>query len=128
MHVTRSGSSFADTVARLVRANEARQLRVFARFDHAAGAREAGLELEPEEVLVFGDPRAGPPLMRRDRRVGIELPLRILVWQAGDDVLLGYRDPHELADAYDVGEEAATLDRMAGLLGALAAEAAGGAA
>jgi hypothetical protein len=49
----------------------------------------------------------------------------MLVWQAGDEVLLGYRDPHELAAAYDVGGEAETLDRMAGLLGALAAEASG---
>jgi uncharacterized protein (DUF302 family) len=126
MHVTRSLAGYAETTARLLRAIEGRRLTVFARFDHAAGAREAGLDLEPEEVVVFGDPRAGTLLMQHDRRVGVELPLRMLVWQDGDEVMLGYRDPRDLADAYDVGEESETLDRMSGLLGALAAEAAGG--
>jgi uncharacterized protein (DUF302 family) len=128
MEITRSTAGYAETTARLVRAIEGRRLAVFARLDHAAGAREAGLELEPEEVVVFGDPRAGTPLMQRDRRVGIELPLRMLVWQDGDEVMLGYRDPRELADVYDLGPERETLDRMFGLLGALAADAAGTAA
>jgi uncharacterized protein (DUF302 family) len=125
MQVTRSGAGHAETTARLVRAIEGRNLTVFARFDHAAGARAAGLELEPEEVVVFGDPRAGTPLMQRDPRIGIELPLRMLVWQDGGEVLVGYRDPRELVDSYQVGAAAETLDRMAALLGALATEAAG---
>lgn len=125
MHVTRSGAGYAETTARLVRAIEGRQLTVFARFDHAAGARAAGLELDPEEVVVFGDPRAGTPLMQRDPRVGIELPLRILVWQDGGVVLLGYRDPRELSASYEVGSAGEVLERMAGLLDALVTEAAG---
>jgi uncharacterized protein (DUF302 family) len=124
--VKRSTSSYQETVARLVGAIEGRGLTVFARIDHAAAAREAGLELADEEVVLFGNPRAGTPLMQSDPRVGIELPLRILAWADADGVLLGYRDPHELSDAYELGEDArATLDQMATLLGKIVDEAAG---
>jgi uncharacterized protein (DUF302 family) len=122
--VKRSASGYVETVGLLVEAIERRGLTVFARIDHAAGAREAGLELADEEVVMFGSPRSGTPLMQSDARVGIELPLRILIWRAGEDVLLAYRDPRELSEAYDVGEHQATLEQMATLLEQLVAEAA----
>jgi uncharacterized protein (DUF302 family) len=122
--VKRSASGYVETVGLLVAAVGRRGLTVFARIDHAAGAREVGLELADEEVVVFGSPRSGTPLMQSDRRVGIELPLRILIWRDGEDVLLGYRDPRELSDAYDVGEHQPTLEQMATLLEQLVAEAA----
>jgi uncharacterized protein (DUF302 family) len=99
---------------------------VFARIDHAGAAREAGLELADEQVVVFGNPRAGTPLMQSDPRIGVELPLRILVWADADGAMLGYRDPRELGGAYDVAaEQQPILEQMAGLLGELADEAAG---
>jgi uncharacterized protein (DUF302 family) len=123
---TQSAAGFADTVSGLITAIEKRGLTVFARIDHAAGAREAGLELEDEQVVLFGNPRSGTPLMQDDRRIGIELPLRILVWREGDDVRVGYNDPRGLAGPYDVQPHQATLDQMASLLEAVAGEAAGG--
>lgn len=123
MVVERSERDHAETVAALIGAIERRGLTVFARFDHAAGAREAGLELAEEEVVVFGNPRAGTPLMQSDARVGIELPLRILVWREADGVRLGYGDPRELARAYDLAGQAAILEQMAKLLQELASEA-----
>ncbi len=125
MNVTRSASGHAATVARLLAAIERRSLTVFARIDHAAAARDAGLELPDEQVIVFGSPRAGTPLMQSDARVGIELPLRILVWSDDAGTSLGYRDPHELAGAYELADHTQALDQMAGLLAALVAEAAG---
>jgi uncharacterized protein (DUF302 family) len=122
--VTRSSSAHGETVARLLEAIERRGLKVFARIDHAAAARDAGLELAEEEVVVFGSPQAGTPLMRSDPRIGIELPLRILVWKQGDDVLVGHHDPRTLTSGYEVAEHASTLERMANLLDELAAEAA----
>ena len=116
MTVKRSASAYADTVSRLLEAIEERNLTVFARIDHAAGARAAGLELASEEVVVFGNPRAGTPLMQSDPRVGIELPLRILAWEDEQGALLGYRDPRELARDYDVGENRDALDAMASRL------------
>src|SRR3977135_2442598 len=124
--VKRSAFGYGETVSRVIDAIEGRGLTVFARIDHAAAAREAGLELADEQVVLFGNPRAGTPLMQGDPRIGVELPLRILVWADADGVLLGYRDPRELAGPYAIAaEHQAILDQMATLLGALADEAAG---
>lgn len=122
--VKRSASSHPDTVASLLASIQRRGLTVFARIDHAAAAREAGLELAEEEVVLFGSPRAGTPLMLSDRKIGIELPLRILVWRDGADVMLVYSDPRDLSDEYDVAEYGSTLEQMAKLLGELTREAA----
>jgi uncharacterized protein (DUF302 family) len=125
MIVKRSTLSHAETVAALMAALERRGLTLFARVDHAAAAREVGLELADEEVVLFGNPRGGTPLMQEDRRIGIELPMRILVWREAEDVLLAYRDPHELSGTYSVAGHASTLAQMATLLDELATEAAG---
>jgi uncharacterized protein (DUF302 family) len=107
----RSASGYRDTVARLSEAIERRGLTVFGRIDHAAAARDLDLELADE-------------LMRSDPRIGIELPLRILVWADAEGVLLGYRDPRELAGDYDVARYESTLEQMATLLAELSDEAA----
>jgi uncharacterized protein (DUF302 family) len=123
--VERSDSGYRETVGRLAEAIERRGLTVFGRIDHAAAAREVGLELADEEVVVFGSPRAGTPLMQSDPRIGVELPLRMVVWADAEGVLLGYRDPRALAAGYDVAEHEGTLEQMAALLAELAREAAG---
>ena len=125
MVTVRSAYDFAATLAGLRDALSRGGLTVFAEIDHAAGAREAGMELPDETVIVFGNPRAGTPLMRDDPRVGIELPLRMLVWDSGDGTQLGYRDPRDLADSYHVDGHAQRLAAMASLLESLATEVAG---
>jgi uncharacterized protein (DUF302 family) len=120
--VTSSPYDHAETVSRLIAAVERRGMTVFARIDHAAAAREAGLDLADEQVILFGNPRAGTPLMQSDPRIGIELPLRVLVWDSGEGVVLGYNDPRELAGLYDVGAHVATLDMMSAFLAELQAE------
>jgi uncharacterized protein (DUF302 family) len=120
----RSASGYAETTRALVDAIERRGLTVFDRIDHAAAAREVGMELADEEVVLFGNPRSGTPLMQADPRIGIELPLRMLVWREGEEVLLGYGDPRELSGTYDVGSAQSTLEQMARLLDELASEAA----
>jgi uncharacterized protein (DUF302 family) len=119
--LTRSTSGYAETTKRLLEAIASRGLVVFARIDHAAAAREAGLELPAEEVVTFGNPRAGTPLMQSDPRIGLELPLRMLIWEDADGTLLGYNDPRELAARYDVDPHRATLEMMSGVLAELAA-------
>jgi uncharacterized protein (DUF302 family) len=122
--VTRSSSGYAATAERLIEAIDDRGLTVFARIDHAAAAREAGMELAAEEVVLFGNPRAGTPLMQTDPRVGVELPLRILIWEDAEGAMLGHRDPRELAREYDLRPHHETLERMAALLDELVASAA----
>jgi uncharacterized protein (DUF302 family) len=114
--VKRSVSSYSDTMEALLAAIERRGLRLFARIDHAAAAHDVGLELEEEEVVLFGNPSGGTPLMQSDRSVGIELPLRILVWREGEQTLLGHGDPRDLSDAYALSEHTAVLEQTASLL------------
>jgi uncharacterized protein (DUF302 family) len=125
MIVTPSLHSYAQTRQRLLAAISDRSLTVFAEIDHAAAARDVGLELSGEAVVVFGNPRAGTPLMQSNPRVGIDLPLRVLIWDDGESTKLGFHDPRELASRYDVGQHKELLDKMADLLAALVAEAAG---
>jgi uncharacterized protein (DUF302 family) len=123
--VVPSSLAHADAVARLIDAVEQHGLALLARVDHAAGARAVGLELASEEVLFFGNAAAGTPLMQSDPRVGIELPLRMLVWQGPDGTRLAYHDPRDLSHSYDLSGGAETLEKMNALLGQLAAAAAG---
>jgi uncharacterized protein (DUF302 family) len=123
MVIKRSASSYEQTAKRLIDAIERRGVTVFAQIDHAAGARGVGLELADEQVVIFGNPQGGTPLMQSDPRIGIELPLRMLLWREGHDVLVGYQDPRELSDTFDIGEHQATLEQMTGLLEQLGDEA-----
>jgi uncharacterized protein (DUF302 family) len=123
--VSSSRFDYAETVARLLEALARHQLTVFAQIDHAGAARQAGLELADEQVVVFGNPKAGTGLMRSDPRIGIELPLRILVWDGGEGIRLGYDDPRELAERYAVGEQRTTLEAMSALLAELVEQTAG---
>jgi uncharacterized protein (DUF302 family) len=122
LHVVQSPYSVAVAIDRLVAKLEHRGTTVFARVDHAGGARGVGLELPDEELLIFGDPRAGTALMLADPQVGYELPLRVLAWEAEGSTLVGYRPPDELAERYDVRERAEVLERMAGVLEELVAQ------
>jgi uncharacterized protein (DUF302 family) len=114
----------AATVERLIAELERRDIQVFARVDHAGGARAVGMELADEQVVIFGDPRAGTPLMQSDPAIGYELPLRLLVWDAGGHTKIGYRPPTQLADGYGVGDGTEILAKMQGLLEQLVATAA----
>jgi uncharacterized protein (DUF302 family) len=75
-----------------------RGLTVFARIDHAAGAAKIGKTLAPTELLIFGNPQGGTPLMECSQTAGIDLPLKVLVWEdAAKQVWVGYNDPSYLA-------------------------------
>jgi uncharacterized protein (DUF302 family) len=124
MRIVKSSFAHRDTLTRLLDAIARRGLTVFAQFDHAGAAREVGMEMPNEVVVAFGNPRAGTPLMQEDPRIGIELPLRILVWDDGDVTNVGFNDPRGLSDLYDVAAHAAALEAMSSLLDQLAHEAA----
>ena len=80
-------------------------MQVFIRIDHAAGAAQAGMELGPTELILFGNVRAGTPLMQMGRAVGLDLPLKALVWQdAAGKTWLTYLPPAELASRNGLGE------------------------
>jgi uncharacterized protein (DUF302 family) len=75
-----------------------RGLTVFARIDHAAGAAKIGKALRPTELIIFGSPQAGTPFMECAQTVGIDLPLKVLMWEdASAQAWIGYNDPSYLA-------------------------------
>ena len=111
-----------DTINRLEAAVKARGMTVFARIDHAAGASAVGLSLQPTEVLIFGNARGGTPLMQSVQTIGIDLPLKALVWQVGSgDTWLSYNDPAWLANRHGLsGETATAIGMMTAALDAVA--------
>ena len=116
----------AETADRLAAAVTARGMVVLARIDHAAAAEKAGMTLRPTEVLIFGNPRAGTPLMQKAQTMGIDLPLKALVWQdASGKTWLATNDPKWLASRHGIlaGSEQA-LDAMTAALAGVAREAA----
>jgi uncharacterized protein (DUF302 family) len=122
-------SAFAPkaTADRLATEVEAKGMTVFARIDHAAAAAAVGLALRPTELLIFGNARGGTPLMQADQAIGIDLPLRAVVYEdAAGKTWLAYNDPHWLAQRHGLGAAvAAPVDAMAAALPALAAAATG---
>jgi len=101
----RSPLGVAQTMDRLVAVAEKSGMTIFARIDHAAGAEKVGLELRPTQVLVFGNPKGGTPLMQCAQTAGIDLPLKALVWQdAQGQVWVGYNDLAYLARRHDAGD------------------------
>ena len=95
----KSTHAFAETLSRLEANLTNNGQTIFARFDHAANAKGAGLELRPTTVIVFGNPKGGTPLMQAQQLMGIELPMKFLVAEdASGVVTVSYNDPKWLAE------------------------------
>jgi uncharacterized protein (DUF302 family) len=118
----RSNFGPKETSDRLKAELHTRGLTLFAVIDHAAGAADAGLTLRPTEVLLFGNAKGGTPLMQGAQTIGIDLPLKALVWQdAAGDTWLSYNDLAWLAQRHGIAEQTRPVTvSMQALLGALA--------
>ena len=103
-----------ETIDRLVDSVTRAGLRVFARIDHAAGAREIGAPLRPTELLIFGHPKGGTPLMQDRQLAGIDLPIKALAWEDEQGkVWLSYNDAQWLAERHGLGD--ASRDAVAAI-------------
>ena len=121
-----SAHGATETVERLTALLARKGIELFAHIDHAAAARKVGLTLRPTQVLIFGNPQAGTPLMQGRQTMGLDLPLRVLVWEDGEGkVWLTYRRVEDLARYHHVTglDEAvkALDDGLAGLARAVTA-------
>jgi uncharacterized protein (DUF302 family) len=102
----------ADTMNRLEATVRAKGMTVFAHVDHAAGAAAVGMTLRPTDLLIFGNARGGTPLMQLDQTIGIDLPLKALVWQdASGKTWLSYNDPSWMAKRHELGSEVEATDK-----------------
>jgi len=123
----RSSFGSKETMERLEAEVKAKGLTVFAHIDHAAGASAAGLPLRPTDLLIFGNARGGTPLMRAAQTIGIDLPLKALVWQdEAGGTFLSYNDPAWLATRHGLGNDVQpAVDVLSSALHALARAATG---
>jgi uncharacterized protein (DUF302 family) len=113
------------TMDRLDAEIRAKGLNVFARIDYAAGAAEVGLTLAPTVLIIFGNARGGTPLMQSVQTVGIDLPLKILVWQdSADKTWLSYNEASRLARRHNVTGAEPVVNSLDALLTAIAKKAA----
>jgi len=112
----------AETMKRLEAAVTSKGMTVFAHVDHAAGAAAVGMSLRPTDLLVFGNAKGGTPLMQSVQTLGIDLPLKVLVWQdASGATWLSYNDPVWLVKRHAGGGEVEAMARtMSAALGAFA--------
>jgi uncharacterized protein (DUF302 family) len=121
----RSSYGPEETMNRFEAEVQAKGMAVFAHIDHAAGAAAAGLSLRPTDLLIFGNAKGGTPLMQAIQSIGIDLPLKALVWQdASGTTWLSYNDPVWLAQRHGLDDGAkATVNAMAQALHAIASKA-----
>jgi uncharacterized protein (DUF302 family) len=123
--VTRTSPySVSETVDRLQAAVEGAGAKVFVRVDHAAGANSVDAELRPTVMLMFGNPKLGTPAMQLSQSSGLDLPLRVVVYETeAGDVVLAYHPPSDLASDHGIPADAEVLAKMTGALEALTGKA-----
>ncbi len=120
-------SSFGpkETMDRLENEVSSNGMNVFARIDHAAGAAKVGLTLPPTELIIFGSARGGTPLMQSVQTIGIDLPLKALVWEdAAGKTWISYNEPKWIVQRHDVANAQPIVTKMADLFRAISTKAA----
>jgi uncharacterized protein (DUF302 family) len=120
MQIRPSPYPVADTLDRLEAVLQAKGVKVFARVDHSAEAQAAGLALPPTQLLIFGNPKAGTPLMQAAPTIGLDLPMKVLVWQdAQGQVQVAWNSPDYLIQRHGLEVTAtASLAPISGLVDA----------
>ena len=109
------------TADRLENVLKNKGMTVFARIDHAAGAQKVGKTLRPTELVIFGNPKVGTPLMQCSQSIAIDLPQKALIWEdANGQVWLSYNDPQYLAKRHNTRGCDQVLEKVSGALGKFA--------
>ncbi|WP_216635968.1 DUF302 domain-containing protein [Neptunicoccus sediminis] len=112
-----SPHSVAETIDRLATAVEGAGAKIFARVDHAEGAKSVDMELRPTQMLMFGNPKLGTPAMQAQQTIGLDLPLRVLAYQTEDgSVLLTYENPADMAKSHGADSDMEVISKMSGAL------------
>jgi uncharacterized protein (DUF302 family) len=118
-----SKHSVDETVERLKSILQAKEITLFALVDHSGEAAKVGMQMRPTKLLIFGNPKAGTPLMRAAPSIAIDLPLKILVWQdAEGKVWLSYNAPEHLQKRHDLPADLTSALAPVAALAAKAAE------
>ena len=112
-HKLKSSHSVEATVAKLTSALTNKGMTIFSTIDHQQGAIKAGLDLRPTRLVIFGNPKVGTKLIQCDQRIGLALPLKMLVWQDDSGATwLGYWEPSILKNTYNLDSCNETLEKV----------------
>lgn len=121
MVTVKSQHSAKETADKLENVLNQKGMTVFKRVNHTEGAKKAGLDLRPTELVIFGNPKVGTPLMQCAQTVAIDLPQKALIWEDADgQVWLGYNEPEFLRERHDIEGCDAVLKKIEGALGKFA--------
>ncbi|MFD2231446.1 DUF302 domain-containing protein [Alkalimarinus sediminis] len=113
----KSNHDVKSTADKLVNILETKGMTVFARINHAEGAQKVGKLLRPTELVIFGNPKVGTPLMQCEQRVAIDLPQKALIWQdEKDDVWFSYNDPAYLSERHQIKDCQKVLSKIGNAL------------
>ena len=119
-----SPHSVSDTVDRLAQAVEGAGAHIFARVDHAEGGERVDMDIPDNELLIFGNPALGTPVIRDAQSAGLDLPIRVVVVETDQGTVLIYRSPDALADLHGLPADHPSIAKMKGALKKLTAKAA----
>jgi uncharacterized protein (DUF302 family) len=101
-----SAYSFSETLLRLESVLKSKGLAVFCRVDHSGEAEKDGLKMNPTQLVIFGSPKAGTPVMVASPTLAIDLPLKALIWEdAGGKVWVSYNSPEYLKERHNIPDE-----------------------
>jgi len=120
MIVKLSTNNVGQTMDRLEKILKDKGVTVFLRIDHTKGAKKVGVDLRPTQLLIFGNPKLGSPLMQSNQSIAIDLPLKAIVWQ--DDlgkVWLAYNKPSYLGERFHIKNRDKVIEKMTGVLNKL---------
>lgn len=121
MIAVKSAHDVPATTDKLVAALEEKGMKIFARIDHAAGAKKVDMTLEPTELVIFGNPKIGTALMKCGPSIAIDLPLKALIREDGDgQTWLGYNDPAYLAERHKLEGCDKVIEKVTGALAGFA--------
>ena len=115
--IIESANGVTATADKLEKILKSKGLTVFARIDHAAGAKKVGKSLRPTQLLIFGNPKLGTPLMASNQAIGIDLPQKALIYQGTNGkTYIAYNDPAYLAKRHSIANRGKVFGKMAGAL------------
>jgi uncharacterized protein (DUF302 family) len=121
----KSAHSVAVTLDRLEKILKEKGIGIAVRWNHSAKAKSVGMEMRDTEILIFGNPKMGTPLMISDQEIGIDLPLKALAYKdAQGQVWLVYNDPVYLKARYGIKDKDPVFEKMTGALNAMTDKAA----
>lgn len=113
-----SVNSVKETVDKLETIVSNKGFTVVARVNHSKAAEKNGLSLRPTEVLIFGNPKVGTKLMNSNQAIGLDLPIKVLVWEDEKGMVnMSYNDPAWMVSRYGISDREGVVKKMTGALG-----------